>query len=202
MAGTTRYERVAAREDDGDSIAVEMGDMNSPAASAAAGAGGITVTLRGVGVDERRVVVASTCTVAQLKTQAYGEAQRQGHRVRFIHFGKILRDQDTLEQAGVRHGAFLHVALGPKQSNQTAIRVDDGAPNPQDDDDDEEHTEESDRQFAMRLAQEASNNDLDGAQHVHIQERFMHIPEGTSRDFVWGFLMGKLHTVQNIIFDF
>ncbi|CEO99552.1 Ubiquitin-like domain-containing protein [Plasmodiophora brassicae] len=140
-----------------------------------------TVTLLHGANPKRTLTVPRGTTVAQLKAMAFPE-ESATHRVRFIHCGKLLdNDDEVLERCGLDRSPFLHVAI----SNKAA-----GGPAPVETTtvvDDDETMEEADRRLAILL----SERDDAVIEMDEYDPHMLVSREGDHSDFIWGFIFGS-----------
>ena len=64
-----------------------------------------------MGKDTLSVQVAPQSSVAQLKRQVFGEDLDKGKNVRMIFAGKLLRDQELINDCGLKDGSFIQVSI-------------------------------------------------------------------------------------------
>lgn len=74
-------------------------------------AGSIKFTICQVGASKHTASALPSWTIKQFKERIYYDEIQQNKNVRLIYCGKLLRDEQTLNEAGVRDGAIIHCAI-------------------------------------------------------------------------------------------
>mmetsp|Transcript_9316 Transcript_9316/g.13980 ORF Transcript_9316/g.13980 Transcript_9316/m.13980 type:complete len:222 (-) Transcript_9316:164-829(-) len=137
----------------------------------------IQLNLFQVGKSKRQVEASPSWTVSKFKEKVFPDEVKDGKNVRLIFQGKLLTDDMSLKASGLQEGSFVHCSIC--NFNNAVVN------NPQDDNHNANHG--------------ALQRDLEEAQIPPWLLHAQFTRQGTTGDFILGFIMGFFLGVLTLI---
>lgn len=147
----------------------------------------------------RKVLCNPNWTIGELKSQVFPDAVKEGKLIRLIYLGRVLQDQATLKSLEIEQDHVIHTMISDKIPTAAPVAAPSRESNSSPVSDFYNNTRAP--QFIHTSPNAENNDDIDSDIDIN-DERYITAhasdgqylftlpPEGTNRDFVWGFVLG------------